>query len=95
VFVAASVTAMSEIQPDRAGLASGLMTTSHELGGAFGVSILSTVALGAGVASGAGFAAHYDSGALGGAIIAAALAVIAMIAVPAFRPTTVSRAAMH
>jgi Na+/melibiose symporter-like transporter len=44
-FVAVPVTAMSEIHEERAGLASGLMTTAHELGGAFGVSIFSAVAL--------------------------------------------------
>lgn len=38
-FVAISVTAMSEIHPERAGLASGSMTTAHESGGALGVSI--------------------------------------------------------
>ena len=53
VFVGASVTAMSEIDHSQAGLASGLMTTAHEIGAAFGVAILSSVAL-SGVLGGSG-----------------------------------------
>jgi EmrB/QacA subfamily drug resistance transporter len=90
-FVAISVTAMSEIEGEHAGLASGLMTTAHELGGAVGVSILSAVALGAG----AGFADGYGRGGLAAAIMAGALAVVALLAVPAFRPSAASRVAMH
>src|SRR5262249_39183451 len=40
VFPAANVTAMSEVSHDGAGLASGLMSTSHELGAALGVAVL-------------------------------------------------------
>jgi EmrB/QacA subfamily drug resistance transporter len=94
-FVAVSVTAMSEIEGERAGLASGLMTTTHEIGGAFGISIFSAVALGAGATGGAGLAGGYGDGALTGALIAAALALIAVVAVPAFRPLAVQQAAMH
>ncbi len=95
VFVAASVTAMSEVHDEGAGMASGLMTTAHEIGGAFGVSIFSAVALGAGAASGAEFVDGYADGALAGALIAAVLALIAALAVPAFRPAAAHRAAMH
>ncbi len=94
-FVAISVTAMSEIESDRAGLASGLMTTAHELGGALGVSIFSAVALGAGSAVGAGFTDGYGQAAVAGAIIAGVLALVALIAVPAFRPAARHQVAMH
>jgi EmrB/QacA subfamily drug resistance transporter len=91
-FVAISVTAMSEIPPERAGVASGLMTTGHELGGAFGVSLVSAVALGSGAS---GFVSGYGQGAVAGAILAAALALIALVAVPKFRPVTAARVAIH
>jgi MFS family permease len=93
-FVAISVTAMSEVPAERAGVASGLMSTGHELGGAFGVAIFATVALGAGTA-GAAFVDGYRDGALTGALIAAALALVALVAVPAVRPATVHQVALH
>jgi Na+/melibiose symporter-like transporter len=94
-FVAVSVSAMSEIEGERAGLASELMTTTHEIGGAFGISIFSAVALGAGATGGAGLAGSYGDGALTGALIAVALTLIAPVAVPAFRPLVAQQAAMH
>jgi hypothetical protein len=94
-FVAVSVAAMSEVQGDRAGLASGLMTTAHEIGGAFGISIFSVVAFGAGAASGANLAGGYGDGAVAGALIAGALAVLAVVTVPTFRPLTAQQAAIH
>ncbi len=93
-FVAITVTAMSEINAERAGLASGLMTTAHELGAAFGVAIFSAVALGS-AAAGTAFVHGYSKGALAGALIAAVLALIAVVAVPAFRPVAAHRIAMH
>jgi EmrB/QacA subfamily drug resistance transporter len=91
VFIAITVTAMSEVPPERTGVASGLMTTAHELGGAFGVAIFATVALGAGAA----FVDGYSDGALTGALIAAALALVALVAVPAVRPATTAQVALH
>ena len=44
VFPAASIAAMSQIGEETAGLASGLMTTGHELGAAFGVAAISAIA---------------------------------------------------
>jgi EmrB/QacA subfamily drug resistance transporter len=93
-FIAISVTAMSEVPGERAGVASGLMSTAHELGGAFGVAIFATVALGAGTV-GAAFVNGYGDGALTGALIAAALALVAMVAVPTFRPAAAHQVAMH
>ena len=95
-FVAISVTAMSDVPGHRAGLASGLMTTAHELGAALGVAVFSAVALGgAGAATLAGFATDYGRGSLVGAIVAGGLALIAMTVVPAFRPEAGTRVAMH
>lgn len=94
-FVAFSVTAMAEVTDDNAGLASGLMTTAHEMGGAFGVSIFSAVALGASAAGGVGLVHGYGQGALAGALIAAALALIGMTAVPPFRSAIAQRVGMH
>jgi EmrB/QacA subfamily drug resistance transporter len=91
-FVAISITAMSEIAPEQAGTASGLMTTGHELGGAFGVSIVSAVALGSGAG---GFVSGYGQGAVTGAILAAVLALIALVAVPRLRPLTAKQVAIH
>jgi EmrB/QacA subfamily drug resistance transporter len=93
-FVAISVTAMSEIQNERAGLASGLMTTAHELGAAFGVAIFSAVALES-AAAGPAFVHGYGKGAFAGALIAIALALIAAVAVPTFRPAASQRISMH
>jgi Major Facilitator Superfamily len=93
-FVAISVTAMSEIRGEDAGLASGLMTTGHEVGGAFGVAIFSTVALGSG-AAGAAFAGGYGKGTVAGAVFAGVLALSAAAAIPAFRPSAVHQATMH
>jgi EmrB/QacA subfamily drug resistance transporter len=94
-FVSISVTSMSDVDHDRAGLASGLITTAHELGGAAGVSLFSAVAFGAGGATGAGLVNGYGRGTVAGAAIAAALALLALIAVPQLRPTGAQRVALH
>jgi EmrB/QacA subfamily drug resistance transporter len=85
-FVAASVTAMADVPADQAGLASGLMTTAHEVGAALGVAVLSAVA-----ASGGGYA----DGALAGAVLGAVVLAIALAAVPATRPTEAAHVGLH
>jgi fucose permease len=95
VFVAVSVTAMADISHERAGLASGLMTTAHELGAALGVAVLSAVAAGAASAAGPSFAQGYENGFLVSAGIAAALAVFVAAAVPVVRPAPGASAGMH
>jgi EmrB/QacA subfamily drug resistance transporter len=97
VFVSASVTAMSEVDHEHAGLASGLMTTAHELGGAVGVALLSAVALAGGLgAEGlAAISANYGDAAMAGAIFAGALALVAALALPAYRPAEGAHPAMH
>jgi MFS family permease len=96
VFPAASVTAMSEVHSERAGLASGLMLTAHEIGAALGVAVLSAVAAAvAATTVGAGFAAGYQRGFIVAGAAAAALAVISIVAVPAVRPARGTWTAIH
>jgi EmrB/QacA subfamily drug resistance transporter len=94
VFPAATVTAMSHIAEDRAGLASGLMTAAHEVGAALGVAVFSAVAT-AQAAAGSGFAVGYRHGFAIVAGVAVALALVAALAVPAVRPAPGARVAVH
>ena len=94
VFPAASVTTLSDADDDRAGVASGLLTTAHDIGGALGVALFSAIAT-AQVSVGAGFAVGYRHGFLVAAVIAAAVAVIALIALPAVRPMPGARTGVH
>ncbi len=90
VFPAASVTTMSEVEHERAGLASGLMTTGHELGAALGVATFSAIAT-----SGSTFASGYGDGFLVAAVVAAVLALVALVTVPAVRPSGEASFAVH
>ena len=94
VFPAASVTALSDADDDRAGVASGLLTTAHDIGAALGVAVFSAVAT-TQVPVGAGFAVGYRHGFVVAAVIAAAFAVIALIALPAVRPMPGARTGVH
>jgi EmrB/QacA subfamily drug resistance transporter len=82
-FPTIQVSAMSEVRADTAGLASGLMTTAHEIGSAFGVSVLSAVATGAGAL---GSAVGYGDGLTVVALGSLVLAGLAAATVPTFRP---------
>ena len=91
VLPSASITAMSDVTEDTAGLASGLMSTAHEIGGALGVAVFSAVA----VAVSGGIGAGYRHGFAVAAAIAASLALMAVVAVPAVRPVAGARVAVH
>jgi EmrB/QacA subfamily drug resistance transporter len=91
VLPSASITAMSDVTEDTAGLASGLMSTAHEIGGALGVAVFSAVA----VAVSGGIGAGYRHGFAVAAAIAAGLALIAAITVPIVRPAAGARVAVH
>jgi hypothetical protein len=93
-FVAVSVTAMSEISAENAGLASGLMTTAHEVGAALGVAVFSAVAAAPPLAS-SDLAAGYARGFTVAAAVAAGLALVAVLAIPAVRPAAGTRVAVH
>jgi EmrB/QacA subfamily drug resistance transporter len=91
VLPAAAITAMNDIAEEHAGLASGLMTTAHEIGAALGVAVFSAVA----VAVDDGIAAGYRHGFAVAAAIAAGLALIAAFAAPVVRPAAGVRVAVH
>ena len=75
VFPAGSIAAMSDVADEAAGLASGLVTTGHELGAAFGVAASSAVATAAST-----FVAGYTDGFVAVAAVAALVAGVAIMA---------------
>jgi EmrB/QacA subfamily drug resistance transporter len=84
-FVASSTTTFAQIDHREAGLASGILSTFHEFGASLGVAVVSSVAAAslAGTVS-TGFARGFTFA----AITAAVAAVLALIVVPAFKPST-------
>jgi EmrB/QacA subfamily drug resistance transporter len=90
-FPAVSITALSEVDHARAGLASGIMSTAHEIGAALGVAVLSAIAAGAA----GGPAAGYGDATLAAAIAAGLLAIAATVTVPSIRPAPGHAVAMH
>jgi MFS family permease len=91
VFPAVSITAMSEVDHDRAGLASGVLNTAHEIGAALGVAVLSAVAAG----TSGGLAAGYGAALLATAIAAGVIAAAAAAVVPAVRPPAGTPVSVH
>ena len=89
LFPAVSISAMSQVDHAHAGIASGLMSTAHEVGAALGVAVLSAIAAGTGAAAG------YGDACLAAAILAGLLAVVAAAAIPAVRPAPGAHVAMH
>jgi MFS family permease len=89
---AASVTAMSGVAHEGAGLAAGLMSTAHEVGAALGVAVLSAIAA---ASPASDLASGYTDAFTAAAAIAAALAVVAALALPAVRPPAGARVGVH
>jgi MFS family permease len=84
-FAAAFTTGLAHIDPAAAGVGSGILNTFHELGGAVGVAILSSIAVTSLTSThptSAGFARAY----VAAAIAALTAAVLATVVVPAGRP---------
>lgn len=79
VFVAATTTALGFISHEEAGIASGVVNTFHEVGGAVGAAVVSTVAA-AGIAAhtAAGFHAAYATL----AVVAVVAAAVALAVIP-------------
>jgi len=90
-FPAISITAMSDVAHDGAGVASGMLSTAHEVGAALGVAALSAIAL----VTDAGTRLHYGDASLAAAIVAGGLAVLAAAVVPVVRPAPSAPVAMH
>jgi EmrB/QacA subfamily drug resistance transporter len=84
MFVAIAVAAMSDVPGERAGVASGLMMTGHEIGAALGVAGLAAVA--GDLATSAGLVDGYARAFTATAGVLAALFVLTLLAVPAARP---------
>jgi EmrB/QacA subfamily drug resistance transporter len=96
VFPGVTVTAFSEVPPEEAGLASGFIATSHELGAALGVAVLAAIAATAGdITTLTGIAAGYEDGFVAAAGIAVALGAIALWSVPSIRPAQTAEGAAH
>ncbi len=83
VFVAATTSALSHVDPAEAGLASGVVNTFHELGGAVGVAVASTVAAASITGLGTG---GFHTAFTVSAATAAVAGVLALWLVPAGRP---------
>jgi EmrB/QacA subfamily drug resistance transporter len=96
-FVTIQVTAMSEVGDRTAGLASGLITTGHELGAALGVAVFSAVAVGTGggVLADLGSPGGYGDGLTVAGLVAAAMAALAAVTVPTIRPASTAHASLH
>jgi MFS family permease len=90
VFPAAAIAAMSRVGEEAAGLASGLITTGHELGAAFGAAAISAVATGAST-----FVDGYAEGFAAVAAVGGVVAIIALVATPNIRPGTETQAGAH
>jgi EmrB/QacA subfamily drug resistance transporter len=89
-FVSVSVAAMAEVGHHDAGLASGLMTTAHELGAAIGVAVLAAIAT-----AGSGIADGYGDAFLVASAIATVMALVTAIALPSVRPAPGMSQSMH
>ncbi|GAB2915469.1 MFS transporter [Streptomyces heilongjiangensis] len=96
VFVPVSVTSMTGIPDTHAGVASGFLMTGHEIGAALGVAVLSAVAGTAGSLATPDGAVHgFSRGLVGAAVIAAVVAVLALVRMPATRAAAGAAVHLH
>src|SRR5918999_1619260 len=95
-FPGVTVTALGDVPAEEAGLASGFIATSHELGAALGVAVLAAIAATAGdITTLSGITAGYQDGFIAAAAIAAGLGAIALGSVPSIRPPEGAAAPAH
>jgi EmrB/QacA subfamily drug resistance transporter len=96
-FPSAQVTGLSKVGAEVTGLASGLLTTMHEIGAALGAVTFPAIAAGvSGFAlHGAGFALGYRHALLVAGVVALALAALAAVALPSTRPEPGTRVGIH
>lgn len=79
IFVVASATALGQVAPHEAGIASGIVSTFHEFGAASGAAVVSSVAA-------ASLVGHTSIGFTRGFVFAAATAAVAAIVAVALTP---------
>jgi MFS family permease len=94
-FVAVSVAAMADVSHESAGLASGLMTTAHEVGAAIGVAALATIAAAGESGSLSALVDGYSTGMVIAGSVAAVVAAVAAFALPSVRPEPGMAHGMH
>jgi hypothetical protein len=82
LFVVAAVIALSQVAPEQAGIASGVLSTSHELGSSLGAAVVSGVVAASLVA---GTGTGFERGYLVAAAVAVAAAVLAGLLIPGGR----------
>jgi predicted MFS family arabinose efflux permease len=92
VFPAIQISAMSDVDHERAGVASGLIQTSHEIGAALGIAALSAIAV-SGSQPAATFG--YGNGFAAAAVVAVALALLAAVSLASVRPAPGAAVALH
>ena len=87
IFVTAFSTTMGQVAAHEAGVASGVINTFHELGGALGVAVVSTLATSSVAvgATGSATVAGFTDGYLACAIAAAVSALVSVVLLPAGR----------
>jgi MFS family permease len=79
LFVVASATALGQVAPNEAGLASGIVSTFHEFGASLGAAVVSSIA----ATSLAGTSpAGFSRGFLTGAVVAAVTALVTLAIAP-------------
>ncbi len=89
LFVVASATALSHVEPENAGVASGMLSTFHELGATLGAAVMSGVAAASLVT---GSSAGFEQAYLVAAAVALGAAAVTAVLIPAAPRTTPARA---
>jgi EmrB/QacA subfamily drug resistance transporter len=92
--VAATTTALASVTAHESGLASGLVNTFHELGGAVGVAAASTIAAGS-IAAGAPVVGGFAHAFAAAAAAAAVAGLVSLILVPAGKPAHLAGPHVH
>ena len=95
-FVSVSVAAMAEVSHEIAGVASGLMTTAHELGAAIGVAVLAAIASASGAAGSiSALVDGYSTGFVVAGNVAALVGLVSAFALPSVRPEPGAAHGLH